>query len=199
MRIAYCRTNKSDRDDLGQAATLKKFKINKWFIETTSARNQHKPELAKALSSLKQGDVLYVKDLSRLAGTLHSLNEIIEKINCKKAFLVSVDEDINSSKPDGKIKLSMIEHLMSFDKNNATEKQKEGIAAAKSKGLYKGRQPAKIKKELFESCYSKYISKKINKNKFADMIGVTWPTANKLIKAYQDGSIALSNDKYYVK
>ena len=78
------------------------------------------------------------------------------------------------------------------------ERQKEGIAIAKREGKYKGRQPAKVEKWLFEQTYENYINRKINKNDFADEIGVTWPTMNKMLKAYQDGSIIEKNGYYYV-
>ena len=65
-------------------------------------------------------------------------------------------------------------------------------------GIYKGRQPAKINKDHFDDCYQQYMTRKINKNRFADLLGVTWPTADKLIRAYEDGSISLEDGRYFV-
>ena len=92
----------------------------------------------------------------------------------------------------------MIGAIDEFERANLLERQKEGIAIAKKNGVYKGRMPAKINKEHFEECYQKYMTRQINKNRFADMIGVMWPTADKLIKAYENKMISLEDGKYFV-
>lgn len=60
--------------------------------------------------------------------------------------------------------------------------QAEGIAIAKAKGKYKGRQPKQIDETLFRSLYSDFISRKITKTEMAVMLDLTRPTLDKLLK-----------------
>ena len=146
----------------------------------------------------REGDTIYVLDFSRLARSVKDLLSIVEQLQAKKINLVSLKENLDTSTPTGKLLLTMIGAIDEFERANLLERQKEGIAIAKKNGVYKGRQPAKINKDHFEECYQKYMTRQINKNRFADLIGVTWPTADKLIKAYENKTISLEDGKYFV-
>lgn len=181
-----------------QVEALKKYNIERWYIEKVSGKDNNRKALKEMLDFAREDDVIYTLDLSRLSRSVKGLLEIVEKLNEKKIHLVSLKENIDSSTPTGKLMLTMIGAINEFERTNLLERQREGIAIAKKKGVYRGRQPAKISKDRFDDCYQQYMTRKINKNRFADLLGVTWPTADKLIKAYEDGSISLEDGRYFV-
>ena len=198
MNIAYVRVSTVEQNEARQVEALEKYHIEKWFKEKVSGKNTERKELKNMLDFAREGDTIYVLDFSRLARSVKDLLDITEKLKAKNINLISLKENLDSSTPTGKLLLTMIGAIDEFERANLLERQREGIAIAKKKGLYKGRQPSKIDKDLFEDAYNQYMTRKINKNQFTKMIGVTWPTADKLIKAYDAKTISLENGKYYV-
>ena len=198
MNIAYVRVSTVEQNEARQIEALEKYSIEKWFKEKASGKNTERKELKNMLDFAREGDTIYVLDFSRLARSVKDLLDITEKLKAKNINLISLKENLDTSTPTGKLLLTMIGAIDEFERANLLERQREGIAIAKKKGLYKGRQPSKIDKDLFEDAYNQYMTRKINKNQFTKMIGVTWPTADKLIKAYDAKTISLENGKYYV-
>jgi len=198
MNIAYVRVSTVEQNEDRQVEALEKYNIEKWFKEKVSAKDTNRKQLKAMLDFAREGDTIYCLDFSRLARSVKDLLDIVEKLNDKKINLVSLKENLDTSTPTGKLLLTMIGAIDEFERANLLERQREGIAIAKKKGIYKGRQPAKINKDHFDDCYQQYMTRKINKNRFADLLGVTWPTADKLIKAYEDGSISLEDGRYFV-
>lgn len=198
MNIAYVRVSTVEQNEARQVEALEKYNIEKWFKEKVSGKNTERKELKNMLDFAREGDTIYVLDFSRLARSVKDLLDITEKLKEKNINLISLKENLDTSTPTGKLLLTMIGAIDEFERANLLERQREGIAIAKKKGLYKGRQPSKIDKDLFEDAYNQYMTRKINKNQFTKMIGVTWPTADKLIKAYQAKTISLVNGKYFV-
>ena len=78
--------------------------------------------------------------------------------------------------------LTMIGAISEFERENMLERQREGIAIAKAKGKYKGKQVKKIDDDLFQKEYDRYMSREINKGQFASNIGVSRPTLDKLLR-----------------
>lgn len=78
--------------------------------------------------------------------------------------------------------LTMIGAINEFERQNLLERQREGIEIAKREGRFKGGQVKRINEEDFEKAYNLYIQRKINKVKFAEMLQISRPTLDKLLK-----------------
>jgi len=78
--------------------------------------------------------------------------------------------------------LTMIGAINEFERQNLLERQREGIEIAKREGKFKGGQVKRINEEDFEKAYNLYIQRKINKVKFAEMLQISRPTLDKLLK-----------------
>lgn len=198
MNIAYVRVSTEEQNESRQIEALEKFNIEKWFKEKVSGKNIDRTELKNMIEFARDGDTIYVLDFSRLARSTVDLLSLVDQLNKKNIHLVSLKENVDSSTPTGKLMLTMIGAIAEFERANILERQREGIEIAKREGKYVGRQPAKINKELFETTYEQYITRKINKIQFAAKIKVTRPTLDKLIKAYEGKTIAEKNGNYYV-
>lgn len=198
MNIAYVRVSTEEQNEQRQIEALEKFNIEKWFKEKVSGKNTDRAELKNMIEFARDGDTIYVLDFSRLARSTIDLLSLVDQLNKKNIHLVSIKENVDSSTPTGKLMLTMIGAIAEFERANILERQREGIEIAKREGKYVGRQPAKVNKELFETTYEQYITRKLNKIQFAAKVNVTRPTLDKLIKAYENKTIAEKNGNYYV-
>lgn len=182
MRIAYVRVSTVEQNEARQIEALKKYGIEKWFTEKVSGKNTNRPQLQQMLDFAREGDTIYIHDFSRLARSTKDLLDITERLQEKGIHLVSNKENIDTSTPTGKLLFIVVSAIAEFERANLLERQKEGIAIAKRNGVYSGRKPFKSDKDKFDTLYSQYISREINKTEFAKLLEVSRPTLDKLIR-----------------
>jgi DNA invertase Pin-like site-specific DNA recombinase len=112
---------------------------------TTAGRD----ELRTVLDFLRKGDVLMVTRIDRLARSIGDLQDIVRAVKARGASLKATEQPIDTSTAAGKCFLDMLGVFAEFETNLRRERQLEGIADAKARGVYKGRKvsidPAKIK------------------------------------------------------
>ena len=184
--IAYVRTSTVEQHEDRQCEGLKKYNIDKWYIDKCSGKNTNRPQLQAMLDYVREGDTVYVHDFSRLARSTKDLLELVELLNSKGVALVSNKENLDSRTPTGKLMLTMIAGIAEFERTNLLERQREGIAIAKEKGVYKGRKPVEVNKDVFMDLYEQYLMRKLNKSQMAKELNVSRPTLDKLIKEYTE-------------
>lgn len=183
MIVGYVRVSTIEQNEDRQLVTMEKYNVEKVFSEKVSAKDTNRVELNNMLDFIREGDTVVIHDFSRLARSTKDLLEIVELLNDKKVNLISSKENIDSSTPTGKLMLTMIGAINEFERANLLERQREGIAIAKEKGLYKGRKEIKI--DNFEEYYNRYKNREFNKTQLAKELGVSRPTLDKLIKDYE--------------
>lgn len=183
MIVGYVRVSTIEQNEDRQLVTMEKYNVEKVFSEKVSAKDTNREELNKMLDFVREGDTVVIHDFSRLARSTKDLLEIVELLNDKKVNLISSKENIDSSTPTGKLMLTMIGAINEFERANLLERQREGIAIAKAKGLYKGRKEIKI--DNFEEYYNRYKNREFNKTQLSKELGVSRPTLDKLIKDYE--------------
>ena len=210
--LAYVRSSTIGQNNEYQIDALQKYiktvydpksdENDYWFVEKVSGKSKERPELKNCLKFARKGDTIYIHDFSRLARNVVDLLSIVQDLDKRGITLVSLKENIDTSTATGKLMLTLIGAIAEFERANLLEKQKEGIAIAKAKGIYKGRQPARVEKKLWEENYNDYISRKQNKNRFAKNVGITFPTLQKFIKCYENKTLCVTTIKkveyYYV-
>ena len=182
MNVAYVRVSTVDQNEERQIEALEKHGIDKWYIEKISAKDTNRPQLQAMLDYVRDGDTVYIHDFSRLARNTKDLLEIVELLESKGVSLVSNKENVDTSTPSGKLMLTMIGAIAEFERANLLERQREGIAIAKQKGVYKGRKPIEIDDKRFEEEYQKYMNREINKTELAKRLNVSRPTLDKMIR-----------------
>lgn len=187
MNIAYVRVSTVEQNEARQIEALEPHNIDKWFTEKVSAKDTKRPQLTAMLDFAREGDTIYIHDFSRLARSTADLLRLVEQLSAKGVHLVSNKEAIDTSTPTGKLMLTMIGAINEFERTNLLERQREGIAIAKREGKYKGRKAADAPD--FETHYKRYKSREITKSQFANQLGISRPTLNKLITEYEGGSV----------
>lgn len=183
MRLAYVRVSTAEQNEQRQVEAMKRYDIEKWFIEKVSGKDTNRPKLQELLDFAREGDTIYIHDFSRLARSTKDLLDIVEQLNTKGVHLVSNKENIDSSTPTGKLMLTMIGAINEFERTNLLERQREGIAIAKREGKYKGGKAKTVTD--FEEHYSRYITRQITKSALARQLGVSRPTLDRLIAEHE--------------
>ena len=184
MRVAYVRVSSADQNEARQVEALKEYNVEKWFTEKCSGKDTDRPKLREMLEFIREGDEVYVSEFSRLARNTRDLLDLAEMLEKKKVSLISHKEKLDSSNPSGKLMLTVIAAIAEFERDMILERQREGIALAKERGVYKGR--AKIKIDDFGKYYEKYMRREYTKTSLAETLGITRVTLNRLIREYKE-------------
>lgn len=142
MRIGYARTSTVEQVAglEAQERDLKTAGVEKLFSERVSSQGQ-RPELRAAIDFTREGDVLVVTKLDRLARSMGDLVDITKALEAKKVSLVILNMNLDTSTPTGKLMLNLLGSIAQFERELMLERQREGIAKAKADGKYKGRTP----------------------------------------------------------
>jgi DNA invertase Pin-like site-specific DNA recombinase len=94
------------------------------------------------LEFLRDGDTLVVTRIDRLARSVRDLQDIVHELKARKVTLKATEQPIDTGTAAGKAFLDMLGVFAEFETNLRKERQLEGIAAAKARGVYKGRKPS---------------------------------------------------------
>ena len=140
----YARVSTSDQDLTIQQEALAAAGCEIVRSEKVSGTSvQGRDELQTLLEFVREGDELVVTHVDRLARSVLDLQTIVRDLKIKKVNLRATEQPIDTSTPAGKCFLDMLGVFAEFETNLRRERQLEGIAKAKAKGVYKGR-PKKI-------------------------------------------------------
>src|ERR1700746_2216286 len=162
--IGYARVSTTDQNLELQESALRAagcdvIRSEKRSGTTTAGRD----ELRTVLDFLRKGDVLMVTRIDRLARSIGDLQEIVRAIKVRGASLKATEQPIDTGTAGGKCFLDMLDVFAEFETNLRRERQLEGIASAKARGVYKGRKPsidpAKIKKMKADGVGASAIAK----------------------------------------
>lgn len=102
-------------------------------------------------ASVKSGDVLVVASIDRLARSMVDLRRIVDAVVDKSAQVRFVKESLvfgAGSDPRSDLMLGILGSLAEFERAIIRERQAEGIAAAKKRGVYKGRKPSLSRSQI---------------------------------------------------
>ena len=120
-------------------------------------------ELQLLLDFLHNGDTLVVTRIDRLARSVKDLQDIVHELKAKGIALKATEQPVDTSTAAGKAFLDMLGVFAEFETNLRKERQLEGIASAKVRGVYRGRKPtidpAKVKKLKADGMGSSAIAK----------------------------------------
>ncbi|MEA1675250.1 recombinase family protein [Nitrospirillum sp. BR 11163] len=149
MLIGYARTSTLDQTAglEAQQRDLQAVGCERVFVEQVSSVDvTAREQLAQALDYVRDGDVLVVTKLDRLARSVAHLMEIVATLTKKGAALRVLSMGIDTSTATGKLMLTVLGGVAEFERSIMLERQREGIAKAKDAGKYKGRKPTAMAK-----------------------------------------------------
>ena len=184
-KIGYIRVSSESQETARQEELMKKFQVNKIFIEKVSGKNTERPEFKRMMDYLREDDILYVESISRLSRSVRDLLKIVDDLETKGVKFVSQKENIDTSTPQGRFILTIFSALSELEREQILQRQREGIAIAKAQGKYKGRKCIKVDEEQFKKLYKKWKNKEITAVQFQKKIGLTPNTFYRRIKKYE--------------
>lgn len=141
--FGYARVSTTDQDLTIQIDALRKAGCTTIREEKRSGTTREgRQELDTLLEFIRAGDVLMVTRIDRLARSIGDLQDIVRAIRAKGATLAATEQPIDTGTAAGKAFLDMLGVFAEFETNLRKERQREGIAKAKTAGVYKGRKPS---------------------------------------------------------
>lgn len=150
MLIGYARVSTDDQHLDHQRATLRAAGCHRIYGEKVSGAKRDRPELARLLEHLREGDVVVATRLDRLARSTRDLLEIAEVLNRAGAGLRSLAEPwADTTSAAGKMVLTVFAGIAEFERSLIAERTSTGRAAAQQKGVRFGR-PPKLSAEQIE-------------------------------------------------
>jgi len=142
MLLGYARVSTDGQDHALQIDALTTAGCKRTFVETASGTRTDRPELAKALEQARQGDVLVVWRLDRLARSLRHLIDIADDLNRRGVALKSITESIDTTTPSGRFMFNILGALSSMEREIIVERTRAGLIAAAARGRRGGRPAA---------------------------------------------------------
>lgn len=161
MKIGYVRVSTVEQHEERQKIELtQKAQVERIFMDKLSGKNTERPQLKAMIDFARDGDIVYVSEFSRLARSTKDLLDIVQKLKEKQVQVISLKENFDTSTPAGELAMTLFAAIATFERKIMLERQKEGIAVAKVKGVYKGRQ-RKHKPANWEELVQKYQHREI--------------------------------------
>lgn len=147
MLIGYARVSTDDQNLTLQRSALKEAGCRRVFEEKVSGARRDRPELARLLDQIREGDVVVVSRLDRLARSTRDLLEIAEQLKEANAGLRSLAEPwADTTSPAGRMVLTVFAGIAEFERALIHQRTSLGRVAAKRRGVRFGR-PAKLTPE----------------------------------------------------
>jgi DNA invertase Pin-like site-specific DNA recombinase len=139
----YARVSTLDQDLTVQRQTLRAAGCSVIRAEKASgSRRDGRTELQVLLDFVQPGDTLVVTRIDRLARSLKDLQDIVHELKNRGVALRATEQPVDTGTAAGKAFLDMLGVFAEFETNLRHERQLEGIAQAKARGVYRGRKPS---------------------------------------------------------
>lgn len=172
MNIGYIRVSTVEQNTARQEAQLGF--CDRLYVEKASGKNAARPRLQEMLSSVSDGDVIWITELSRLGRSNVDLLNIAEQLRAKGVALKSLKENIDLSNAAGVLTFQIFSAMAEFERSMIRERQAEGIA-----------QQLELVKKGERKAWGRSIKYEI---------------PDEVFRAFSDGSISLSSvlEEYHI-
>ena len=142
QRVGYVRVSTLDQNTERQ---LEDIELDRTFTDKASGKDTNRPQLQAAIGYLREGDTLVVHSMDRLARNSEDLLRTVRELTGRGVTVEFIKNRLTFSgkaDPMAKLMMTMLAAFGEFERDLIRERQREGIAIAKAKGVYKGRKRA---------------------------------------------------------
>ena len=187
-KIGYARVSTVGQNIDAQIKQLKDAGCEMIYEEKISGKNINRTKLQKMKKELHKGDTVIVTSFSRLARSTKDLLELVETFQIKGVGFKSLKEDISTQGASGKFILTLLGAVATFERELMLEKQKDGIASARSQGKYKGKQRVIYLDDRIKDLFKRVDRKELKAKEALHLSGFSQGTYYKLWKEWKDRS-----------
>lgn len=180
QKIGYIRVSTLEQNPERQ---LEGVALDKIFVDKASGKDTKRPQLDALLSYLREGDLLVVHSLDRLARNLDDLRRLVTTLTQKQVTIQFLKENLTftgEDSPMAHLLLSIMGAFAEFERALIRERQREGIALARKKGVYKGRKPVLDPTQI--SILRQKLTTGMKKSHIAQELGISRETLYRYIR-----------------
>lgn len=189
-RFGYARVSTLEQNEGRQIVAFEnEGSFERVFLDKLSGKNTDRPALQEMLSFVRKGDIVEVESFSRLARNTKDLLGIVEELESKGVALVSRKEALDTSTPQGKFMLTIFGAMAELEREQILQRQKEGIALAKEKGVYRGRKEIEAPRKS-EEIFQLVEEGRITALRAMELLGLKRGTFYRLYNEYREGKRA---------
>mgnify|MGYP000355398450 CR=1 FL=1 len=184
-RIGYVRVSSNDQNIDRQ---LDNEDLTVTFVDKASGKNADRPQLNAMLAgNWPEGSTVVVHSMDRLARSLGDLLRIVEQLTNRGISVQFIKEGklfkgSETADPMDKLMLSLLGAFAEYERTLIRERQREGIAKAKERGVYRGRQKKISDAEQITVMVAEAQALGANKTKVAARYGISRETLYKYIQ-----------------
>lgn len=152
------------------------------YEEKKSGKNMiDRPVFQELLSTVKSGDKIIVRELSRLGRNSIQVQELFRDLDIKGVAVIIKKLEVDSTTATGKMIIGVMAAVSEMERELMLERQKAGIAEAKAAGKFKGKQQSE---KTVKACKEalQYVSNGLSKEKAAKAVGIGIATLYRYIK-----------------
>jgi len=176
--VAYKRVSTLDQSTARQ---LEGMTFDKVYEDKVSGKDVNRPQLQAMLDYIRAGDTLHVHSLDRLGRNTKDLIEIMDKLKAKGVTVIFHKNNMtfspDTSNPMNDLMFTMLSAFAQFERDLMLERQKEGIAIAKTQGKYKGRT-----KQVNDELIKEKIANGLSYRAVAKELGISLSTVQRAMK-----------------
>ena len=172
MLVGYCRVSTNDQNLDSQIDLLKKAGCVRIFKDVISGSKAERVGLAEMMEYLREGDIIVVYRLDRLARGLKDLLDLMEKFKAKNIGFRSISENLDTTTPTGKLMFHITGAFAEFERNIIRERTRAGLESARARGRQGGR-PTLITPEKIQMAKTLHANTKLPIPDILKQMGIT--------------------------
>jgi DNA invertase Pin-like site-specific DNA recombinase len=198
LLVGYIRVSTLDQNTVRQEEQLAGFQLDETYIDKASGKDTNRPELRAALKHCRKGDTLIVHSMDRLARNLDDLRSIVKGLTDKGVAVQFIKESMTftgEDSPMAQLMLSVMGAFAEFERSLIKERQREGIAVAKTKGVYTGRKPTLSNTQAAELVAKDKSNGGKNRAALAREYGISRETLYQYLRAAEASPVSSSNER----
>lgn len=189
MKVGYIRVSTEEQNTIRQEILMKDLGVERVYMDKASGKSRTgRPQLEAMMDFVREGDVVIVESISRFARSTRDLLTLVEQLTEKGVGFVSQKESIDTNTPQGKFMLTVFGAMAELEREQTLQRQREGIAAAKAAGKYKGRKPIEIEDSLVKSVHDQWYKREITTSHAVKLLNVSSRTFYRRMWDYEDSA-----------